>query len=46
MSAKAETLGAGVEKNENFNRSRQFNYQNIPWELTKKMNTHILCFVH
>ena len=31
-------------KSTNFSRSRQFNYQNIPFDLTKKMNTHILCF--
>ena len=30
-------------KNENFSRSRQFNYQNIPCDLTKKMNTYTLC---
>ena len=44
MSAKTETIGAGVEKSENFSRSRKFNYQNIPCDLTKKMNTHTLCF--
>ena len=31
-------------KIENFSRSRQFTYQNIPCDLTKKMNTHPLCF--
>ena len=44
MSAKAKTIGAGVEKNENFSRLQQFNYQNIPCDLTKKINTHTLCF--
>ena len=31
-------------ESENFSKSRQFDYQNIPCDLTKKMNTHTLCF--
>ena len=31
-------------ESENFSKSRQFYYQNIPCDLTKKMNTHTLCF--
>ena len=31
-------------KRENFSKSWQFNYQNFPCDLTKKMNTHTLCF--
>ena len=31
-------------ESENFSKSRQFNHQNIPCDLTKKMNTHTLCF--
>ena len=31
-------------ESENFSKSRQSNYQNIPCDLTKKMNTHTLCF--
>ena len=45
MSVKAEAIGAGVEKWK-FQQIRQFNYQNIPCDLTKKINTHTLCFVH
>ena len=31
-------------KSENFSKSWQFNYQNVPCDLTKKMNTHTLRF--
>ena len=31
-------------KSENFSKSWQLNYQNVPCDLTKKMNTHTLCF--
>ena len=31
-------------KKENFSRLRQFKFQNIPCDLTKKMNAHTLCF--
>ena len=31
-------------KSENFSKSGQIYYQNVPCDLTKKMNTHTLCF--
>ena len=31
-------------KRENFSKSRQFNYQHFPCDLTRKANTHTLCF--
>ena len=43
MSAKAETIGPGVEKVK-FQQIATIHYQNIPCDLTKKMNTHTLCF--
>ena len=43
MSAKAQTIGAGVEKMK-ISADRKFHYQNIPFNLNKKMNTHTLCF--
>ena len=44
MSAKTETIGAGVEKVKNFSKTRQSNYQKFPYNLTKIMNTHTLYF--
>ena len=44
MSAKAETLGAGVEKMKISADRDNLITKNIPWDLTKKMNTHTLCF--
>ena len=32
------------KESENFSKSRQIYYQNVPCDLTKKMNTHTLCF--
>ena len=31
-------------ESEILSKSRQFNYQNLPCDLAKKMNTHTLCF--
>ena len=45
MSVKTETTGAGVEKVKiSANRDNLITNQNIPCDLTKKMNTHTLCF--
>ena len=41
MSAKPETIGAGVEKSENFSKSRQLPKFSLQ---AKKMNTHTLYF--
>ena len=34
----------GSSESENFSKSPQFNDQNFNFDLTKKMNTHTLCF--
>ena len=44
MSAKLKPIGAGSREGENFSKSGHIYYQNIPCDLTKKMNTHTLYF--
>ena len=44
MTAKTETIGAGVEKVKIFSKSWKCYNQNCPCDLTKKMNTHMLYF--
>ena len=44
MTAKTETIRPGVEKVKISANPDNLYYQNLPCDLTKKMNTHTLCF--